>query len=527
MFNFLSDLPKSFKLFGTLEIQFYAICILTGVILATIYMLHEAKRLGVSSNFVYLGLIIGLPVGIICARIWYVIFNLDKFSNFAQMIGFTDQGFKLEGIGIQGAIMGAFISIYILCKVKKVSLFKVFDIMAPAFLIGQICGRWGNFFNQELYGPVIGEGWYRDFISNMPLLKDYMFINGAYRHPAFLYESLLNLVGLITLIVMRHKFKKLMIGDLLGYYLIWYGTVRIITESIRLNSGVNEPLMAGPIPVSILLSIIFIIVGITWLILKRFTNKIVKEEAKYEGDNPFKRYFVSVKNDFHNTPMLYYIDVVNEIKQNKFDTILFDNDGTLVDTRELIDKSFIYTFERFRPDYELSNEELDSFFGPTLYQTFSKYGKDEEEINEMIKCYREYNIPNHDHMVKAFPYAKETLRTLHKKGYKIGVVSSKKTDLLTHGLDICGLLPYIDLVIGADEVKNHKPAPDGILLAKEKLNGNNVLYVGDALNDIEAAKNANVKSCGVLYISHPEIMLKAKPDYVVNKLNELIEICGE
>ena len=119
------------------------------------------------------------------------------------------------------------------------------------------------------------------------------------------------------------------------------------------------------------------------------------------------------------------------------------------------------------------------------------------------------------------------LKKLHKLGYKVGIVSSKKNQLLVHGLEAFDLAQYIDVVIGADDVKVHKPAPDALLLAKQKLNGKNVMYVGDTMADIQAAKNANMKSVGCIYIKHPEIMLEAKPDYVIENLGELLKILGE
>ena len=145
----------------------------------------------------------------------------------------------------------------------------------------------------------------------------------------------------------------------------------------------------------------------------------------------------------------------------------------------------------------------------------------------MINYYREFNEPNHDNLAKPFPGAKEVLKKLHKKGYKLGVISSKKNKLLIHGLEHFELAQYLDIIVGSDDVTNHKPAPDGILLAKEKLNAEKILYIGDTKSDIETAKNAKVKSCGVLYIKHPEIMLDAKPDYVISDLYELLKILGE
>lgn len=521
--------------FGT-PITWYAVCILIGVVLAVWLGIKEGKKIGIPSDVIYWGVLIILPCSIAGARLWYILFNLDESWSFSKIIGLEG---GLAGLAIQGGVIAALISIFIYCKVKSTShyvngtvdkLYRILDLVAPGFLIGQICGRWGNFFNQELYGPKVEN--VELFKNLLPgFITDNMYISGAYRHPVFLYESALNFVGLIIMLLLRRKCKKLNSGDLICFYLSWYGVVRIITESMRLNSGVSEPLMAGPIPVSILLSIIFIVVGVTLFIVKRF---------------------VGPKNN--------YLAMLKEVKETKLDTILFDLDGTLLDTKPLIDRSFIHTFEHFRPDYQLTDEELDSFFGPTLHQTFSKYGKDEAEVNAMIAYYREFNIANHDSMVKAMVGAKDIVTLLHKKGYNIGVVSSKKTDLLCHGLELFGLLDKMDIVIGADEVKNHKPAPDGILLAVEQLkkkkekanaefeqelsnknkfvaffirlfrnnkNIKNVAYVGDTLNDMAAAKAAGVQTIGCLYIKNPEIMLEANPDFVIEKLNDILKIVVE
>ena len=492
--DFLFWIEPSFKI-GSFTIAWYAIFILTGVILAVILGVKEGKKLGIASDIIYTGVVITLPIAIIGARLWYDLFNISSFSSFGEVLGFKNGQFVgLSGLAIQGGVIAALITVYIYCRKRNVKLYRILDVVAPGFLIGQILGRWGNFCNHELYGPIVKNP---EFLKAIPILGENMFINGAYRHPTFLYESALNLIGLIIMLVLRRKSKKLQSGDLIGIYLIWYGMVRIFTESLRSMSGANEILKWGPIPVSIAISFIFIVCGIAFLVLKRFFG-----------------------------PKEKYQDVIKFVNDNKIDTVLFDLDGTLLNTKPLIDKSFIHTFEHFRPDYKLSDEELDSFFGPTLYQTFSRYSNDEEEIQAMIQFYRDFNVPNHDSMVSPFPQAKETVKDLHKKGIKVGVVSSKKTDLVMHGLELFGMLEYMDIVIGADEVKNHKPAPDGILLAKEKLNSKNVLYVGDTKNDIIAGKNASVKTCGVLYIKDPSVMLEVAPDYVINKLSEIEVICG-
>ena len=482
----------TFKLFN-LEIHWYAICILVGVIIAVIMGVKEGKRLGIASDYVYTGVIITVPIALVGTRLWYVLFNLDEGWTFQKILGIDGSG--LAGLAIQGGVISALITVYIYCRCKKISLYRILDIVAPGFLIGQICGRWGNFCNHELYGPIIQN---TNAITWFPWLAQNMYINGAFRHPVFLYESALNLVGFIIILVARRKFKKLYSGDLIGFYLAWYGMVRIITESLRSKSGAQEVLMVGGIHVSILVSILFIIAGIAFLITKRF---------------------VGVKKP--------YLEILEEVKNNKFDTVLFDLDGTILDSKQLIFSSFVHTFEIFRPDYNLTDEELESFFGPTLQQSFSRYSSDQAEIDEMIKTYREYNISHHDEIVKPISGAKSLIKSLHNKGYKVGVVSSKKTDLVIHGLEVIGVYNYMDIVIGCDDVKNPKPAPDGILLAIDELQSKNTLYVGDTPSDIEAGKAANVKTCGCLYVSDPDKIIDANPDYTISRLEDIYKMCVE
>ena len=482
----------TFKI-ANLEIHWYAICILVGVIIAVIMGVKEGKKLGIASDFVYTGVIITVPIAIVGTRLWYVLFNLDEGWTFRKILGLDGNG--LAGLAIQGGVISALITVYIYCRVRKISLYKILDIVAPGFLIGQICGRWGNFCNHELYGPIIQNP---ASIRWFPWLAENMYINGAYRHPTFLYESMLNLVGFILILVSRRKFKKVLSGDFIGFYLVWYGFVRIITETLRSQSGAQEVLMVGGIHVSILTSIIFIIAGIAFLITKRFVG-----------------------------PKSYYSDILKEVSDNKFDTILFDLDGTILDSKQLIFSSFIHTFEVHRPDYQLSDEELESFFGPTLQQSFSKYSNDQNEIDEMIKTYRQYNISHHDEMVRPINGAKQLIKTLHNKGYKIGVVSSKKNDLVMKGLEVIGVFNYMDIILGCDDVKTPKPAPDGILMAIDELKSEKVLYVGDHVNDILAGKNANVKTCGCLYVSDPDKIIDANPDFTILKLDDILRICVE
>ena len=300
------------------------------------------------------------------------------------------------------------------------------------------------------------------------------------------------------MLVARRKLKKLESGDLIGFYLVWYGIVRIPIELLRSKSGIDEILMVGNAPMSIIISVIFILCGVGVLILKRFVG-----------------------------PRVNYRELLLTIKKNRYDTILFDLDGTLLNTKDLIYRSFTYTFEHFRPDLKLTDEELDSFFGPSLRQTFSRYSEDEQEIKAMIDYYREYNVSVHDEFVTAFPGAKSLIRSLARKGYKIGVVSSKKTDLVEHGLELFGMLDKVRIVIGEEDVANPKPDPDGILKAMKILNSKKALYVGDGVGDIEAGKNAKIDTIGVLYSDRKDKILAAEPTYTIRNLSEILMILVE
>lgn len=493
--------PVAISIFG-IDIRWYALWILLGVVVAVIAGVYEGKRIGISADFIYTGILITLPLAIIGARIWYVLFNLDKFNSLGDVLGLRD---GWAGLGIQGGVIMALIVVIIYCKVRHVSLFKALDVVAPGFLIGQIFGRWGNFCNHELYGPAISN--VHLFEALLPrFITDNMYISGSdllgnlpagYYQPMFLYESVLNLVGLIIMLILRRKSKYLESGDMLGIYLIWYGIVRSITESFRFE---GEVLMIGGIRVSIVVSIIFIIAGIAFLVLKR----LFLERNKYQ-------------------------DLIAYVKTNQIDTILFDLDGTILDSKELIYRSFVHTFEHFYPNHELSDAELDSFFGPTLKETFGKYTDDLNKIEEMIAYYREYNKAHHDELTSLFPGVKDTLKYLAKHGYKLGLVSSKKTDLVKHALEHFKIDTYLTVVIGSDEVNKPKPDPDGIKKAIKILGGKKVLYVGDSVGDIRAGKNAFIKTCAICYKKDngraPQL-LAAEPDYYITSFYDLVRELG-
>ena len=148
--------------------------------------------------------------------------------------------------------------------------------------------------------------------------------------------------------------------------------------------------------------------------------------------------------------------------------VIFDLDGTLLNTDLLIQKSFEHVFKRYKPDYQISDEEHLSFLGPTLKETFSRYFPD-DMIDELIEYYREYNHKHHQDYVTIYPHIRETLKTLKQKGYPLAVVTTKYRQAAYIGLDLFDLTNYFDMVLGMNDVQHVKPHPEGIVKVMQTL----------------------------------------------------------
>lgn len=206
-------------------------------------------------------------------------------------------------------------------------------------------------------------------------------------------------------------------------------------------------------------------------------------------------------------------------------TILFDFDGTVGDTNSLIYDSFVHTFNVYNIKY--TDHDIYQAFGPTLHHTFSKYSNDLNVIDEMIKTYRKFNISNHDSYVTAFPYVVDTIKKLHGLGYKMGIVSSKKTDLVIHGAKLVGVYDYMDCILGCDDCINHKPHPEIIYKALELLNSDNAIIVGDNPSDIKAAHNASCIAVGVSYSVKLDELINENPEYMIDTFDQLLDVVGD
>lgn len=207
-------------------------------------------------------------------------------------------------------------------------------------------------------------------------------------------------------------------------------------------------------------------------------------------------------------------------------TILFDLDGTLIQTPKIILKAFKQTFETHLKDVQLTDKILSNFLGQTLWQTFNFYTNDKALVDVMIEHYRKVSNEMIELGLTSYPNAKETIIYLKENGCKIGVVTSKLNEVASYHLKLSGLLEYIDILVGYDDVQNHKPHPDPLLKALEILNikKEDALYVGDHENDIRAAKKAGIESCAVTYSSRLQEMLAEQPEYVIDDLDNLRDI---
>ena len=281
------------KIFGfERDIYFYALAIITGIGVAYFYANHIAKKIGFNENNLFDGFIIGVVVGVVGARLWYVIFEWDQYKN-----NLLEIVTEFRGLAIHGAVITAGIFAYFFCKRKKEDILVLGEMLFPGFLIGQIFGRWGNFFNKEAHGGPIGtlvEG--RAFLEKLPIPRfvvDQMYINGNYMHPTFLYESFWNFIGLVLIIVLRNKTKKYWYGDAISFYLVWYGIGRFFIESIRTDALTFE-LFGTIFRTAQVTSILMIIIGLVLFILRRiykykplsYLDLIdqVKEKVQVEGE---------------------------------------------------------------------------------------------------------------------------------------------------------------------------------------------------------------------------------------------------
>lgn len=255
---------------GDFKIEWYSALIIVGAFLAIIMIMKEAKRHNYPTDFVFNMCFWAIIFGIIGARLYFVVFNLDLYSNFWDIFKIWE-----GGLAIHGGIIFGLITCLIYCKKYKARLVRLLDFVAPALLLAQAIGRWGNFFNQEAHGAATT----LEHLQNLHIpqfIIDAMNIGGIYYEPTFLYESLWCFIGVIIILIVR-RLPKVKVGQPTAIYLMWYGLGRFVIESMRTDS-----LMLGGFKVAQIVSVVMIIIGLLMLMI---TSRKGRYEDLYDQDS--------------------------------------------------------------------------------------------------------------------------------------------------------------------------------------------------------------------------------------------------
>ncbi|QUH26780.1 prolipoprotein diacylglyceryl transferase [Serpentinicella alkaliphila] len=229
--------PIAFEFFG-IQVAWYGIIISIGIILGVIVATKRAVKVGLHEETIIDMCLIAIPLAIIGARAYYVIFKWDYYSQNIFQIFKIREG----GLAIHGAVLAGVLGGYLFCKYRKIDFLTLADVCAPSIILGQAIGRWGNYFNQEAYGRPTDLPWAIE-------------INGEMVHPTFFYESMWNFVVFIFLIYYTKK--KKYNGQIFLLYLALYSLGRFFIEGLRTDS-----LMIGPLRVAQLISISLILIAV-------------------------------------------------------------------------------------------------------------------------------------------------------------------------------------------------------------------------------------------------------------------------
>ncbi|MDO4711083.1 MAG: prolipoprotein diacylglyceryl transferase [Peptostreptococcaceae bacterium] len=233
--------PTAFTVFG-ISITWYGIILTFAMVLAVTLSMKSGKKQGfVADDFLDIG-IVALPTAIICARAYYVLFNLSSYDTIWDMINIR-QG----GLAIHGGLIGGVLAGVIVAKIKKMNIIRAMDVVVPFIALAQSIGRWGNYVNQEAYGVATDLPWA-------------ITINGQKVHPTFLYESIWDL--LIFALLARKSGNKDYDGQLAAYYMILYSLGRFFIEGLRTDS-----LMLGNLRAAQIASIVMIVLGILAILI--------------------------------------------------------------------------------------------------------------------------------------------------------------------------------------------------------------------------------------------------------------------
>ena len=246
--------PVAFSILG-LEIRWYGILIASGMLLGILIAKYTCSARVVDYDVFLNAILIAIPVGVVGARLYYVLFRIGDYINNPLEI-FNIRG---GGLAIHGGVIFGVISALIYARYKKLNFLHLADVAAPSLILAQAMGRWGNFFKQEAHGGAVSY----DFIKHFPgFIQRGMYIDGTYYQPTFLYESMWDIFTFIILMIIAKRNKKK--GIVFFTYLGLYSIGRFFVEGLRTDS-----LMLGPFRIAQVMSLLGIILWIVFLLLTR------------------------------------------------------------------------------------------------------------------------------------------------------------------------------------------------------------------------------------------------------------------
>lgn len=471
----------TFLSIGKLTIQWYAVLILTGAIIAYLFAkknLKQYRNIDVNGFFddIFIYILWG---GVIGARLWFCLFdsNFNYLEDPLQILRIWD-----GGVAFHGCFAGGLIVALLYCKKKNVSFIKFCDAVVPTVLFAQAMGRWGNFINQECYGQTVNESYYDGILS---FIKNGMFINGEYREPMFFYESTLCLLGfiLINFVLRKHQNKR---GDLVWGYLMWYGVVRFFIEGRRTDSLLMN--LTG-LKTAQVTSIIYVVIGI-----------------------------------------LGFVGVIDKlIFKKKKPTLLFDLDGTLVDTESAIQESYRELYRRHDDVKNFTDEIATEVLGPGLMEMFVKLFPNEDP-NKLFVEYKEINNRLLEESLQTMPNTLETLETLKNEGYNMGAVTTRTHDSAVHCLSIVGIDKYMQDICGIDDVTKTKPDIEAFakIIDKNKWNKDDIIVIGDSIADIKGGQNYGCFTVAYIFNENKkEKVMACNPNRSITDIKELLDIVKE
>jgi pyrophosphatase PpaX len=214
-------------------------------------------------------------------------------------------------------------------------------------------------------------------------------------------------------------------------------------------------------------------------------------------------------------------------KRKKITTVLFDLDGTIIDTNELIIQSFFHALRGVAPE-GFAREHIIPYMGQTLKSQLQHFSG-QEDVETLTQAYREYNHLRHDEMVSLFPGVAEVVPQLRNAGIRLGIVTTKMRETSIRALELLGLFENMDTIVSLDDVENAKPHPEPVAKAIRALGANpaETLMVGDSSVDMESAIAAGAVPVGVAWsLKGEEYLLKSGAEYVLREMNELLTLCG-